>query len=34
MTYKIFAAMKAFIVYEEKILFIKESSKYKDASQL
>jgi len=33
MTYKIFAAMKAFIVFEEKILFIKESSKYADWTQ-
>lgn len=33
MTYKIFAAMKAFIVYEWKILFIKESSKYRDGTQ-
>jgi 8-oxo-dGTP pyrophosphatase MutT (NUDIX family) len=32
MTYKIFAAMKAFIVYEWKVLLIRESSIYEDGT--
>lgn len=34
MTYKIFAAMKAFIVYDEKVLLVRESSKYKDGTNI
>ena len=34
MTYKIFAAMKAFVVFEGKILLLKESNKYKDGTNV
>src|SRR3989344_8224212 len=34
MNIKVFAATKAFIVYKDKVLILKESSKYKDGSNI
>ncbi|MBI2662908.1 NUDIX domain-containing protein [Candidatus Woesearchaeota archaeon] len=34
MNIKVFAATKAFIIYKDKVLILKESSKYKDGSNI